>query len=163
MINVNWADVVGGSVILAVASLAYLGWCWVQTARVKLADRQTREAWEADMATMADLARRKPASYDGDTYAIVPADTPPLGYDWDEKSLDFLARANDPGWVVTGEFPALPKIPVPPSNISGPLPAFATARPAAPPSYDADADAAEFLRKMREDNAAFLAKIRGDA
>lgn len=131
MINVNWADIAGGGIILAGMALVAYAWCVVAARRIRAQERLDQHRFEADMAT------RRPSAYDG--------------YDWTPESLSYLADTGDPGWARTGE---IPMVPVPPSEVSGPLPVQPVEE-----GYDPAADAEDFLVKMRRENAEFLAGL----
>ncbi len=130
-INVNWADVSLGLIILVIATIAAATYCFLEYHRIHAEERRQRKAFERDMAN-AQLPE-----YNGDTY------------DWDAQTLAYLSDTHvyaGPGVADTVAFPAAP---VPPSTISGPL-----------PTMDLDADAAAFIAKMKKDNDAWLAKVR---
>jgi hypothetical protein len=157
MINVNWAEVVGGGIVLSLAALTYLGWCVLTTAQIKRAERQDRERFDRDMKNAPV------APWNGETYDWTPeqlrslSDTAvyagPNVADTDSfPAYDPWAASADPRWAPTGPIP-----PVPASTISGPLP---VQEPEPYAEFDADAEAEAFLKKMHEDNEAFLAGLR---
>lgn len=139
-VNVNWADVAMGLIVLGLAALAAVTYFFLERMRLTLADRRQREAFEQDMK---DAGR---PDYDGETY------------EWDAQTLAYLNDTHvyaGPGVAETAEFPVL-REPVPVSTISGPLPRFS--EPVGPEDLDADAEA--FIAKMKADNDAWLAKVK---
>lgn len=128
-IEVNWADVTLGLIVLAAGVTAAAVYCFLEYHRIKAEERRQRRRFEQDMAS-AELA-----PWDGQTY------------DWDEQSLAYLSDTNvyaGPGVADTLAFEQVPEAPVPPSTISGPLPVM---------EGDNDND---FLARMKAENAAFL-------
>lgn len=155
MINVNWTEVTGGGIVLSLAVLTYLGFCVLETARIKRAEREDRRKFEQDMRN-APLAQ-----WNGETYDWTPeqlhglSDTavyagPGISDTNAFPVVDPWAASADPRWAQTGPFP-----PVPASTVSGPLPV----QPEPYEEFDADAAAEAFLKKMHDDNEAFLARL----
>lgn len=135
-INVNWADVSFGLILLAFATLAAVTYGVVETRRIAAEDTRSRQAFDREMATVRTTA------WDGETY-----DWPPnlAGY------LDDPYAYAEPN--PTAPMPAIPSRvrwaqPVPPSTVSGPLPELNT---------DLDADA--FIASMTAQTSAFIAQL----
>lgn len=144
MINVNWADVVGGGVVLAIGTVVAYAWCKVAGKRIRVQEASDRRRFEAEMAQV------ELPTWNGETWHPAPPPSHP-GYDWNEASLAYLSETGDPGWAKTGAFEA---VPVPPSEVSGPLPVQPVEA-----DYDPAADAEDFLVRMRRENAEFLANL----
>ena len=100
--------------------------------RTRSADREVRETWDGYMAETPSTL----PEYDGTTW------------DWPETGLvRYLESAS-----ATAPQPVWP--PVPPSDISGPLPVRDIE-----PEYDPAADAEAYIALMTADTTAFIARI----
>jgi hypothetical protein len=129
-IEVNWADVTGGLILLCLVVLIAVTWCFVASRRIAAEERRVRGAFERDMED-AELP-----PWNGDSY------------NWTPESLAYMNDTNlyaGPDVADTTSFEAVPDEPVPPSTISGPLPVMAS-----------DDD---FMARLKADNTAFLARL----
>jgi hypothetical protein len=128
-VTVNWDTLGFGLVLLCIVVIIAVAWCFVDSRRIASAEAHNRRAFEAAMKS-AGLPE-----WNGDTY------------DWTPESLAYLSETHlyaGPGVADTAAFAALPDGPVPPSEISGPLPVI---------------DDTAFIERLRADNAAFLANL----
>jgi hypothetical protein len=138
MINVNWADVVGGFIVLALAGMVVYAYLTLDNRRIRAQERHDRRQFEQDMAST-----ELPA-WNGDTYDWTPQEL---------AGMSDTAVYAGPGVADTAALPVLseaPTVPVPASTVSGPLPVITS--PAVPEDPD------DFLAKMRADTEAFMAK-----
>ena len=99
-IEMNWANVAFGLILLCLAAIVTIAWCFVEQRRVAAFEQRQQRAFDAEMATV------ELPEWNGDTY------------EWTPESLAYLADPDayeDP--APTAEFE-----PVPASEISGPMP-----------------------------------------
>lgn len=126
VINVNWADVTLGIIVLTIGMIAAATYCTIECARIRVEDRRQRREFEQGMADV------ELPPWNGDTY------------EWTPEALAYLADTHvDPD-------PVTPFRPVPPSEVSGPLPVM-----------DGPLDPDDFMAKLKADNADFLANLDG--
>lgn len=101
-IEMNWANVAFGLILLCLAAIVTVAWCFVEQRRIAAAESRQRAAFERDMADV------ELPEYNGDTY------------EWTQESLAYLNDTNlyaGPGVADTAAFPVVPA-----SEISGPMP-----------------------------------------
>lgn len=151
-IVVNWPTVVMGAIVLGAAALACTTYYFLESQRIRLADRRQRREFEGSMKTV------ELPEYNGNTYAAPeprftpqPA-PPPHEYDWTPESLAYLSDPY-PRSAVQFEYspfgnaaPTAPLPVVPSSPISGPLPVIDTT------------GTDDFMARLRAENAEFLAR-----
>jgi hypothetical protein len=148
--NITGPEVVVSCLIaIALFAAAVAVWCFIERRRLAAEERGMQHDFEQNMKAV------ELPPWNGEEYELAPDDTLPAWdgdtYEWTPESLAYLADTD------TYEQPLL-AAPVPPSDISGPLPTQDIE-----PEYDPVADAQAYMTEMRREHDLYMARLLEEA